>query len=225
MAQGQQRGSEACGNWAQVAQLTATRLNHFFACRIVILGLLSFNIETRLSQTRPTRIPDAILRSRHVIVLNIDWSWNFLLFAQFLLNTHQAAHRPQINKNWELEIWETKLSLKISSMTLDLSQYLMSGSTSLKANLSRPAETAADSETPCVCIRQSYPPKLCRSSAPKARPSILQSKPSILFWSKFWNSLWVLLPDDQPGLCFRLKLEFRLTIGNDLLKLCLLQNP
>ena len=45
-----------------------------------------------------------------------------------------------------------------------------------QASLSRPAATAADLETPCVCARPSDPPKLCRSAAQRAWPLILQSK-------------------------------------------------
>ena len=61
-----------------------------------------------------------------------------------------------------------------------------------QASRSRPAATAADSETPCVCARPSDPPTLCRSAAPRAWPLILQSNPSIVFS----NSLREWLPDD-----------------------------
>ena len=56
-----------------------------------------------------------------------------------------------------------------------------------QASLSRPAATAADSETPCVCARPSDPRKQSRRAAPRAWPLILPSKPLIIF--KFWNSL------------------------------------
>ena len=39
------------------------------------------------------------------------------------------------------------------------------------ASKSRPAATAAYSETPCVCARPSDPRKQCLSAAPRARPS------------------------------------------------------
>ena len=47
-----------------------------------------------------------------------------------------------------------------------------------------------------VCARQSNPSKLCLSVTPRDEPLILQSKPSIIFWS----SLWKWLPDDRQGL-------------------------
>ena len=62
-----------------------------------------------------------------------------------------------------------------------------------QASLLQPAETAADSEVPCVCARPSDPPKLCLSAAPRAWPLIWQSNPSIVFS----NSLWDWLPDDR----------------------------
>ena len=46
-----------------------------------------------------------------------------------------------------------------------------------------PAATAADSETPCVCDRPSDQPKLCWSAALRARPLILRSKSSLVFWN------------------------------------------
>ena len=83
-----------------------------------------------------------------------------------------------------------------------------------QASRSRPAATAADSETPCVYARPSDPRKLCRSAAPTWPPSarhlILLSKPSIVLW----NSLRAWLPDDLQELEFGLKLEHcRLTNG------------
>ena len=48
---------------------------------------------------------------------------------------------------------------------------------------SPPAETAADSETPCVCARRSDTRKQSRRAAPRAWPLILPSKPSITFWN------------------------------------------
>ena len=56
-----------------------------------------------------------------------------------------------------------------------------------QASLSRPAATAADSETPCVCARPSDPHwhKQNRRAAPRAWLLTLPSKPSI----NFWNSL------------------------------------
>ena len=39
-----------------------------------------------------------------------------------------------------------------------------------------------------VAARPSDPPKLCRSVAPRARPLILQSKPSIVFWNSLRDS-------------------------------------
>ena len=53
----------------------------------------------------------------------------------------------------------------------------------LQASRSRPAATAADSETPCVCARPSDPRKQSRRAAPRAWPLILPSKPSITFWN------------------------------------------
>ena len=61
---------------------------------------------------------------------------------------------------------------------------------------SLPAATAADSEALCVFSRLSEPPKLCLSVVPRARPSNLQSNPSIVFW----NSLREWLPDELHGL-------------------------
>ena len=51
-----------------------------------------------------------------------------------------------------------------------------------QASRARPAATAADSETPCVCARPSDPRKQSRRAAPRAWPLILPSKPSITFW-------------------------------------------
>ena len=52
-----------------------------------------------------------------------------------------------------------------------------------QASRSRPAATAADSETPCVCARPSDPRKQSRRAAPRAWLLILPSKPSITFWN------------------------------------------
>ena len=41
----------------------------------------------------------------------------------------------------------------------------------------------ADLETPCAGARPTSPRKLCRSSAPRARPLILQSKPEMVSWN------------------------------------------
>ena len=59
----------------------------------------------------------------------------------------------------------------LTFLTLKLSQYSKSGSTFSSSEPVRPAATAADSKTPCICARPSDPPKLCRSAA------------------VFWNSL------------------------------------
>ena len=56
-----------------------------------------------------------------------------------------------------------------------------------QASRSRPAATAADSETPCVCARPSDPRKQSRRAAPRAWPLILPSKPSITFWNSLWR--------------------------------------
>ena len=96
-------------------------------------------------------------------------------------------------------------------LTVELSQYRKSGSMFSSSEPARPAATAADSETPCVCARPSDPPKLCRSAAPKTWPFILQSNPSIVFsnslrdwlpdylhWlagARTWTQTWTLPPD------------------------------
>ena len=56
-----------------------------------------------------------------------------------------------------------------------------------QASRPRPAATAADSETPCVCARPSDPRKQSRRAAPRAWPLILPSKPSITFWNSLWR--------------------------------------
>ena len=56
-----------------------------------------------------------------------------------------------------------------------------------QASRSRPAATAADSETPCVCARPSDPRKQSWRVAPRAWPLILPSKPSIAFWNSLWR--------------------------------------
>ena len=71
-------------------------LKQFFACRIVILGLLKKSIKDR-QDIKEFFTENVFLI--HVIALN------FFLFAQFLLNAHPApALWLQKNKNWELEI-------------------------------------------------------------------------------------------------------------------------
>ena len=52
-----------------------------------------------------------------------------------------------------------------------------------QASLSWAAATAADSETPCVRARPSYPRKHSRRAAQRAWPLILPSKTSIVFWN------------------------------------------
>ena len=52
-----------------------------------------------------------------------------------------------------------------------------------KASQSLPAATAADSETPCVCARQSDPCKQSRRATPRAWQLILPSKSSITLWN------------------------------------------
>ena len=77
-------------------------------------------------------------------------------------------------------------------------------------------------ETPCIWSHLSLfnQPKLCRSSAPRAWPLILQSKPLIVLWS----SLREWLPNDKQGLELGLKLELCL-LTNRLKRLYLLRSP
>ena len=108
-------------------------------------------------------------------------------------------------------------------LTLELGQHSRSGSRWAlfpKASQSRPAATASDSGTPCVCDSPSDPSKLCQGAALRAWPLILRSKPSIVFW----NSLREWLPDDRQRLELGLKLElYRLT--SDQRRFYLPQNP
>ena len=82
----------------------------------------------------------------------------------------------------------------------------------LQASRSRPAATAADSETPCVCARPSDPRKQSRRAAPRAWPLILPSKPSITFWNSLQRDCQMTL----QGLKLGLKLEL-CRVTNELL--------
>ena len=76
-----------------------------------------------------------------------------------------------------------------------------------QASQSRPAATAAYSETPCVCACPSDPPKQCRRAVPWSWPLILPYKPSMTFWNSLgefarwpawaqtWTQTWTLPPD------------------------------
>ena len=78
-----------------------------------------------------------------------------------------------------------------------------------KASLTRPAATAIDLETPCVCARLHCSVLTCPTSRSSARPAaralpqeLCQSKPSNVFWNSFRKSF----PGDRQGLEFELKL-------------------
>ena len=104
-AKGRQKGSAPCKNRTHVSRLLATclnckamnscqstektvydslhiaTLNPFFVCRIVIVGLLYLNTKARQN------IPDflsANLLSKHVIALDIDWSWKIFSSHNFV---------------------------------------------------------------------------------------------------------------------------------------------
>ena len=89
-----------------------------------------------------------------------------------------------------------------------------------------PAVTATNLEIPCVWSHQSNQPKLCLSSAQRAQPLILQSKPSIVFWKSLWdsNSAWEWLSDDRQRLELGLKPEL-CCLTNELWRFYMLQSP
>ena len=71
--------------------------------------------------------------------------------------------------NWWARLWSENIK---TFLTVELSQYCHSGCTSSQSR-SRPAVTAANLETPCLCACASDPPMLCRSPAERARLLIL----------------------------------------------------
>ena len=161
--------------------------------------------EPRESQQRPVNTMSAALIckkfSRNPSKFHFPWKQN--------LSSRQKALKP-----------ETLLTLKVS-------QYRKSGSTSsgsepvaassdccwlgiriYKIKIQKIAPWVKESETPCVSACPSSLPKLCQSAAQRARPLLLQSKPSAVFWINLWQ--W--LSGVQHRLELGLKLELcRLT--------------
>ena len=129
--------------------------------------------------------------------------WSATISRQFHRKFHFTSSWPDIYKALN-PIWLTnRVSIRVARAKARFPQ----------TSLSRPAETAAYSETPCVCARRSDPPTLCRSAAPRARPLIFQSKTSIILWNSLrdwfkmiarlswpagartWTQTWTLPPD------------------------------
>ena len=106
------------------------------------------------------------------------WKWD-----------HKRFLRCDFNENTNV-VTDQYLQSTKTLLTLELRQYLKSGSAPAKWACHCPAAAAADSETPCVCACPSYPPKLCQRAAPRAQQLILpskESKPLITFWNSLWS--------------------------------------
>ena len=131
----------------------------------------------------------------------------------------QSSSKLRQFQKWQAEISDTQLGLtgigiyKSQSIwtivTLELSQYLISGSTFSSSELfaasSYCSTAAAVLETPLFVLTCAT----SWSAAPRAWPLILQSKNLIVLW----NTLWVWLPDDLQGLKLGLKLELCIQIS------------
>ena len=133
----------------------------------------------------------------------------------------KISNEKKICHHWLVTAWNLQ-TIK-AFVTLKLSQYRKGGCT-FSSTWSEPVVVCSDCSRLWIalclcrnCARQSYLPKLCRSTAPRARSLILQWKTS----NVFWNSQ---LSDDRQGLELGLKLEL-CCLTNELQSFYLLPNP
>ena len=135
-----------------------------------------------------------------LIDLKNVWTEN-LKFRTYLRDWVVDGSTSWLVSNTADECYKGRLLNQIKKRSLSCQSWSLHG---FQVSRSLPAATAADLETPCVCASPSDQPKVCRSTAPRALPLILQSKPLIVLW----NSLQECLPDDLQG--FKLGFNFEL---------------